>query len=481
MDEFLEGTGRVPVKKGEELGKEREKEEKPYGSGDPLRYASAAAHGASPQSAAAEPGSAAPQLNKGKKKDNMVETPAVIHMEPPAAAAPAADVYDRDADLDILLPSDIRSSAGRSRRPHHKTETPDEKRERRAMMEENFEILEGEDRFYEGVASEEKVQQHRERVLEEEAASLRPGDADISLDHQIPSAAQEQPPSANSGEKFFILVRSKTGIFTFSPLPPVALATPTVPPIRVLENLDAPDAFLQHWALLHSQGFQVVSGEGECVILKVLADGAEERQEKVLAELTRRGGSPPTIELPGPTPTPVAPKSADAPAEPVSVPAEEMEAGEDRVIDAIEVAASPAIRLSAPEPTPVPPKIADAVAAVAATVTPTSAPAEAAVPQSPSPAEEAARENWEKKRRLLFSEPSTNPEPPPVPTREALLAERQERIARAGIEKERKKAEAKKAADAASGKKTGRMGRIFWMGIWVAGATGAIRTLFDNL
>jgi hypothetical protein len=457
-------------------------------------------------------------LNR-KKKDDEVETPAVIHMEAPAAVP--AD--DRDADLDILLPSDIRSSAGRPKKTRGKTETPDEKRERRAMMEENFEILDGEDRFYEGAASEENVQRHRERVQEEALWSEGSG---LAPTHQVPSSAvQGKIPPATSGEKFFILIRSKPGTFTLAPLPPLSLATPTLPAVRVLENLDAPDAFLQHWSLLHAQGFQVVAGEGECVIVKAPIEAAKERSERVIAELERRGATSPAIELPTPMPTtPGARKTMDAVAPtpaPAPAPALPAEARQGRAIGEFEqsTAFSPAIRLPGPAPTPTPvvhkpmdanahtpspaedakasrePVIAGlewsapepAIRLPEPTPTPTpvvhktvdpAAPAPAPAEAAPlSPAEEAARENWEKKRQGVILEAPT-PEPPR--TRQDLealrLAEKLERQAHAEREKEKKKSLAKPA----DGKQKRKKGKIFWTSVWVAAVTGATTIALEN-
>ncbi|RPB03804.1 hypothetical protein L873DRAFT_1669104 [Choiromyces venosus 120613-1] len=89
-------------------------------------------------------------------------------------------------------------------------------------------------------------------------------------------------------QKYFALTRNpSTNDFNFTPLP-LALS-PTSPeqttPIKVLENMQSPEKFIAYWGVVQRLGFEIVAGEGECVVVRASAENANDKMQSILQEI----------------------------------------------------------------------------------------------------------------------------------------------------------------------------------------------------
>lgn len=255
-----------------------------------------------------------------------------------------------DADLDLLLPSDIRAAAGAPGKTILKVEGGAEKAQRRAKMLADFEAAEERRKLLEG-AGIESLEAIKERIqnllavaqasVEKLAGELRANNIESDTDNarrllalggseNIRTAVVENPsrekvstegamgtvnPTQSSPppqfayeqatpqtdtnsthatpalppHKFFILVRNpESDHIQFSTLPSGVVSDAMIrknTAFDSLQSLDFPEKFLPLWRVLQNGGFTVVGGEKDCLVVKVEADVAMERQELVMKEI----------------------------------------------------------------------------------------------------------------------------------------------------------------------------------------------------
>lgn len=272
-----------------------------------------------------------------------------------------------DADIDILLPSDIRAAAGAPGKTVTRIESAAEKQQRRTKMVEEFEASYGREKpevFESQKALRERILQtfmmeqtstagavedlHRMAAIEgglsADAASrtqtpksrenlpkergVRPpeesedyvwsGTEDVSAEdvlgtsglHTNPlknlvstsnspatqqtnnSTIQALPATPLVTYRFFALVRNpENGNIQFTTLPQGLVSDTMIrenTAFDSLQNLDSPGSFLPLWRVLQKGGFTVVGGEKDCLVVKVEAEVAREKQELVLKEIKVR-------------------------------------------------------------------------------------------------------------------------------------------------------------------------------------------------
>lgn len=251
-----------------------------------------------------------------------------------------------DADLDLLLPSDIRAAAGAPGKTILKVEGGAEKAQRRAKMLADFEAAEEKRKLSEG-AEIESLEAIKERIqnlsavvqasVEKLAGELRANNIECDVDNarrllalsgsentrtvvvehpsgekisnkgvlgtvnpSPPQFAYEQAtPQTNTNSthatptsppyKFFVLVRNpESDHMQFSTLPSGVVSDTTIrgnTAFDSLQSLDFPEKFLPLWRVLQKGGFTVVGGEKDCLVVKVEAGVAMEKQELVMKEI----------------------------------------------------------------------------------------------------------------------------------------------------------------------------------------------------
>lgn len=252
-----------------------------------------------------------------------------------------------DADLDLLLPSDIRAAAGAPGKTILKVEGGAEKAQRRAKMLADFEAAEEKRKLSED-AEIESLEEIKERIqklsavvqasVEKLAGELRANNTECDTDTArrllalggrentrtvVPSRekfstkgalgtvnpTQSPPPPqfayeqatsqtnsnsthatpASPSHKFFVLVRNpESDHIQFSTLPSAVVSDTMVrgnTAFDSLQSLDFPEKFLPLWRVLQKGGFTVVGGEKDCLVVKVEADVAIEKQELVMKEI----------------------------------------------------------------------------------------------------------------------------------------------------------------------------------------------------
>ncbi|PUU79226.1 hypothetical protein B9Z19DRAFT_1082247 [Tuber borchii] len=271
---------------------------------------------------------------------------------------------DSDSDMDILLPSDVRSSAGRPAKSKYEIEIERERNVRRQAMilewqrlreeqekEESamhdirayrimreqkeaerreIERREAERRETERRETERREAERREaqkkemqRREEERREELRLEsqravememererilqEAKMKTEGESPTPIREnkeewdwsgtdtptaediyKTPQYPPTQKYFVLTRNpSTNDFNFAPLPlalsPISSEHTT--PIKVLENMQSPEKFIGYWGAVQRLGFEIMAGEGECVIVRASIEDADEKMQSMLQEI----------------------------------------------------------------------------------------------------------------------------------------------------------------------------------------------------
>ena len=273
---------------------------------------------------------------------------------------------DSDSDMDILLPSDVRSSAGRPAKSKYEIEIERERNVRRQAMILEWQRLRGEQEKEESAMhdirayrimreqkeaerreiekreaekreaerreierreadrreAEKKEIQRREEGRREELRLKRQRAAEIEMEMERERILQEakmkaekespvpirenkeewdwsgtdtptaediyKTPQYPPTQKYFVLTRNpSTNDFNFAPLP-LALS-PISPehttPIKVLENMQSPEKFIGYWGAVQRLGFEIMAGEGECVIVRASIEDADEKMQSMLQEI----------------------------------------------------------------------------------------------------------------------------------------------------------------------------------------------------
>lgn len=236
-----------------------------------------------------------------------------------------------DADLDLLLPSDIRAAAGAPGKTILKIEDSSEKAQRRAKMIADFEAAEEKRKLSEDIGPE-SLEGIKERIqklsaviqtsVEKLEGELRANgiECDTNSAHKLlalggsknthtgdPSGEKistkevlgtfnptntnsiDATPASTSTYKFFVLIRNpESDHIQFSTLPSGLVSDAMIrknTAFDSLQSLDFPEKFLPLWMVLQKGGFTVVGGEKDCLVVKVEADVAMEKQELVMKEI----------------------------------------------------------------------------------------------------------------------------------------------------------------------------------------------------
>lgn len=112
------------------------------------------------------------------------------------------------------------------------------------------------------------------------------------VDDQATSKANTTPiqvPTAPPAHKYFILIRDpESDHIQFSTLPSGVVSDTMIrenTAFDSLQSLDFPERFLPLWRALQKGGFTVVGGEKDCLVVKVEANVAREKQELVMREI----------------------------------------------------------------------------------------------------------------------------------------------------------------------------------------------------
>jgi len=256
---------------------------------------------------------------------------------------------DSDSDMDILLPSDVRSSAGRPAKSKYEIEIERERNVRRQAMilewqrlreeqekEENamhdiraYRIMreqkeaqkrEAERREIERREAERREAERREterreaerREAEKKEMQIREEERREELRQEGQRAAEIErilqetkmwdwsgtdtptaediykTPQYPPTQKYFVLTRNpSTNDFNFAPLP-LALSPISpehITPIKVLEHMQSPEKFIGYWGAVQRLGFEIMAGEGECVIVRASIKDADEKMRSMLQEI----------------------------------------------------------------------------------------------------------------------------------------------------------------------------------------------------
>lgn len=226
-----------------------------------------------------------------------------------------------DADLDLLLPSDIRAAAGAPGKTILKIEDSSEKAQRRAKMIADFEAAEEKRKLSEDIGPEslEGIKERIQKLSAVIQTSVEKLEGELSA-HKLlalggsknthtgdpsgekvstkevpgtPNPTNTNPidatPASTSAYKFFVLIRNpESDHIQFSTLPSGLVSDAMIrknTAFDSLQSLDFPEKFLPLWMVLQKGGFTVVGGEKDCLVVKVEADVAMEKQELVVKEI----------------------------------------------------------------------------------------------------------------------------------------------------------------------------------------------------